>query len=232
MALLSAGLATVGVLATSGISEAHDRNVSATCYQLQVSFSQYTGPAANNVLTVTIDGVAQAPVTFAESYSNTYTWNPSLAHTYTVSVDANALSVPPDNTFDTTDSDVTQPCVDTSSTSSSTSTSTSSSTTTAPGATTTTLPSTTTTSSGGAGGPAGSTTTAPATSTTSTVRPTTTSAVGNRAPTVTRAATSSGSLPATGGDTGAQLTLAMAVLLAGAGLVAITRRRAGVAEEG
>ncbi len=229
VALISLGVTGLGIAATAGTSAAHNPNAVASCTDLKVSFDTYEGPANNNKLTITINGVSTS-TTFGETFSETIPWDGSIDHTWSVAVDANTVNG--DATpYDWSTNGTEHACTPTSSTTPATST-------TAPPTSSTTPPSTAppTTAPATTAPP----TTVPAFVTPTTAPPavTTTTAVASEAPVAppTTAAASSGgatlvapktsALPATGSNTGVQLTLAMAVLMAGFGLVTITRRRA------
>lgn len=66
---------------------AHAPTVTATCNGLAVALVDYEGPGTPNTITTTIDGT---PVTahFGHSYSHTFSWTPTAAHTWKAVIDA------------------------------------------------------------------------------------------------------------------------------------------------
>jgi LPXTG-motif cell wall-anchored protein len=267
LAVVSLGLAGLGVATTAGTSAAHTGNVTPSCTGLRLNLNSYEGPATNNTVTVTIDGTARV-ISFGSGLDQTFKWSDAENHTWAVVIDANLEKKFDTTKWDWSDGGTELACVTTTTTTTAPPTTT---TTTAP-PTTTTAPPTTTTA------PPTTTTTAPPTTTTTTVTPTTvtpttvtpttvspttvspttvtpttvtpttdisttTAVVATGVPPVPPAAkptavdaasggvsaaptAPSGSiLPSTGSNTGLQVALAVAFLLAGVGMITITRRR-------
>jgi LPXTG-motif cell wall-anchored protein len=231
IAAVALALTGVGIGATAGVAGAHTPVITHFCDTgLSVTLTFYDPPASNNLLTVTIDGVTTT-FPFAAGFSQTFPWDPLADHTYTVVIDANRSPGNPLPTkFDRTFSGSQERCPDLSSTTTtappaeSTTTTSAITTTTAPPAdsTTTTIEAATTTTAAattttivGSGGPPAPTTTAVAVG-----PPTVGGSGGLQAPTGSR-------LPATGNDTGMQLTVALALLIGGLVLFILTRKRVG-----
>jgi LPXTG-motif cell wall-anchored protein len=175
VALLTAGL---GIGGFSDVAIAHTRTVEPSCTGLSFTLEIYDGPAENNKVTVTIDGVSTTY--FFEGFYKKIDWSPTEVHTWSVVVDANLLSGDPDmwdwsasgtqQACTTPDTTTTVPDTTTTVPETTTTTTTMPETTTTVPQTTTTVPETTTTV------PDTTTSTVPDT-TTSTVPDTTTSTV-------------------------------------------------------
>lgn len=112
-------------------ADAHTPSVQPSCSGLAESFSLYEGNATNNRVTTTIDG-AVSVADFGGSYSHTFAWSQTVAHVWSVVVDADRNSGNATQ-YDTQFSGTWQPCQ------------TPPTTTIAPTTTTTTVPPTTTT---------------------------------------------------------------------------------------
>lgn len=226
---------TLGAFGLSTTASAHTPDITYDCYELRVNLTRYEGPADNNVVTVTIDGVPRG-FTFGRSFSNTFPLDPTVPHSGVVEVDANIHRGDPDRydasfpfetyaceypTTTTPETTTTWPATTTPTTTPSTSSSTTepAPTTTAPESTSTST--TTTTSSS-----------PPSTSPTSAPTSPPSSAPGSSAPSSTTSVpptsgvttTTEPGLPVTG-STRTIPALALMALGAGGLLVAVSRRR-------
>ncbi len=83
-------LITIGLVAGTGsAASAHTKSVSATCYKLSVSLTDYQTSGGQNRVTVTVDGAQKADTAFGSSYSQTFPFaDETVAHSWTVNVTA------------------------------------------------------------------------------------------------------------------------------------------------
>ena len=89
--LLVTGLIVAGKATTSAISPIV--TVKPTCNNLTVYLSYYQQPRTvrvNNRVIVTIDGISSSQ-DFGARYTGVYSWDPTVPHNYTVTVDANRI---------------------------------------------------------------------------------------------------------------------------------------------
>lgn len=207
--LAIAGIATVAVgIVGVGTASAHYPLVTPSCGNLRVEVAWYTyntdlAPAGSspNTVTVTIDGVTTVEHFDNDYYTFNYPLDGTVPHTWSVVIDAIEPNPAEGPSYDSSFSGSMVPCIEGSTTTSS-STTTSTSTTTTSTTTTTTQPPTTTTeapttTSTTTTQPATTTTTQPATTTTqpatTTTDPATTTSqpatTTTQAPTTTAAAT-------------------------------------------
>jgi LPXTG-motif cell wall-anchored protein len=225
LALISLGLAGVGIAATSGTSAAHAPTIAPSCSGLNITLTDYEGPASNNTLTVTIDGTPTT-VHFAEALTKSFSWSDTKNHSWTVAIDANIET--PDNktTYDHVESGTQTACVTTTTEAPTTTTVTPTTETPTTVTSTTVTPTTVTPTTAPAA-------IVPTTVTSTTVTPTTvaTASEAVAVPAKTAVSAASGAapkadtLPATGSETGVTLALAAGLLLIGLGMVTTTRRR-------
>jgi LPXTG-motif cell wall-anchored protein len=234
LALISVGLAGLGIAATAGGASAHTPDVSASCTDgLTIGLTNYEGPSGNNHVTVTIDGVTHV-IPFGETLSRNFPWDSSVDHVWLVVLDANLHTGDPtkyDTSFHGTQLHCTTPSTSSTVHATTTTTTVHATTTTAPPAltTTTTAPAATTTSVASEVPLPPETTTTAVASEAPVPAPTTTVAVASEAPlpptAVVVEAPIGSTLPATGTDTGTQLGAAVVVVMSGLGLITISRRR-------
>jgi LPXTG-motif cell wall-anchored protein len=210
--------------------------VVASCTELSLNFTHYEGPASNNTVTVTVDGTPTV-IQFAEELSRSFPWSDAADHTWTVAIDANHETGDA-TAYDSSTSGSEHACVPT--------TTHPSTPTTAPQTDifTPPIPAPVTTETPTTAAPVTSDATtaapeAPAAAAPETPAPATAVAVANEAPVVpaaTTAVSASGAsvaaagtggstLPQTGTNTGLELIMATTMLLAGAWMITITRRR-------
>ncbi len=99
-AILALGLAVGASLPAA----AHNANYDVSCSSLELDLVYYQGDKANYV-SVTIDGVKVEDRTrFGSSFAKEYTWDPAVAHTYKIEVDAHGT------TYDKTFTGTSTPC--------------------------------------------------------------------------------------------------------------------------
>ena len=123
---------------TAAPAFAHTPSVTPSCTGLAVSFAEYeVGDGANNRVTTTIDGVPTV-ADFGASYSHTFTWSQTAAHTWSVVLDTNRMIGDP-TAYDVTFSGTWQACQTAPTTTTTSTEPTTTTTTVAPTTTTTTL---------------------------------------------------------------------------------------------
>ena len=222
----------LGAAVLPATASAHTPDVSSTCSELTVKLTAYEGPADNNTVTVTIDGVTETFM-FGRSFEQTFPIDPTTQSYWTVVVDANINQGDParyDRVFEGSEypcptattsspSTTTPPTAPSSTSPSSTSTTTPAPTTTVP-ATTATSTTTTTSSSPPSTSPTSVPTSPPSSAPASSAPSSTTSVPDTSGPT-----TSEPGLPVTGSTTQTTAGAALITLAAGALLVLIARRR-------
>jgi hypothetical protein len=113
------GAAVLAVGLVASRAAAHRPSLSAACSGLSFAGRDYEGPAANNELTVTIDGQATR-FDFGASFARTLAWDPLVAHIWSATLDANRSTGDPDR-YDRAWSGVQAPCPPTTTTASPTS---------------------------------------------------------------------------------------------------------------
>lgn len=201
----------IGVLAFATPALAHTPNVSPSCSGLALSLVNYEGASTNNQVTTTIDNVATV-ANFGGSYSHTFNWSQTAAHTWSVVIDANRSTGDP-TAYDRSFSGTWQACQaapTTTTTVAQTTTTTVEPTTTTVASTTTTVePTTTTTTLLASEAPALAATT------------TTTTLVGSAAESQTAAVAQ---LPATGYESGRIAIVGLAMFGLGLTLLGLRRR--------
>jgi hypothetical protein len=82
-------LALGGLLvATAAPASAHTPKVTATCTELSVNLTQYSGPGEKNSVTVVVDGEPVATEKFEKGFQGSYPLDGAENHTWSVTVDA------------------------------------------------------------------------------------------------------------------------------------------------
>lgn len=93
--LLFIPAAIIAALSLTALADAHTPSVVPSCSGLTITLTQYEGNATNNLVTIGIDNQPPGGVTFASSYSHTFTWSQTANHSYSVQIDANRNSGDP-----------------------------------------------------------------------------------------------------------------------------------------